>query len=253
MDKQGKWRLSPAYDMCYAYNPNGAWTSAHQMSINGKFDDITRHDLLELGARNNIRNASHIIDEVCDACATWPRIAKECDVPQSMIDEILPNMQLHSSLHNPWSLPQPTPGKTFSYHFKNLMSIEYFTVFLWLKRTHPKTHLMLYNALLQPYDISGTRQSPLHSFSPDSSWCYRQPVIIGFFFSILHLSPLTSYHIMVKQGFIKHSWKGTADDKLCPPLQGLMIHSLRKNTLFPWTLQTFLHFSFSQCQCITKE
>ena len=92
MDKQGKWRLSPAYDMGYAYNPNGAWTSAHQMSINGKFDNITRDDLLELGARNNIRNASHIIEEVCDVCATWPRIAKECDVPQSMIEKILPNI-----------------------------------------------------------------------------------------------------------------------------------------------------------------
>lgn len=94
MDKQGKWRLSPAYDMGYAYNPNGAWTSAHQMSINGKFDEITRVDLLELAARNNIRNASQIIDEVCAACAGWPQIAKECDVPQSMIDEIVPNMQL---------------------------------------------------------------------------------------------------------------------------------------------------------------
>lgn len=35
MDRGGKWRLSPAYDMGYAYNPDGQWTSAHQMSING--------------------------------------------------------------------------------------------------------------------------------------------------------------------------------------------------------------------------
>ncbi|MCF0198294.1 MAG: type II toxin-antitoxin system HipA family toxin [Bacteroidaceae bacterium] len=94
MDHQGKWRLSPAYDMGYAYNPNGAWTSAHQMSINGKFDHITRADLLELATRNNIRNASQIIDEVCHACADWPMMAKECDVPQAMIDQILPNLQL---------------------------------------------------------------------------------------------------------------------------------------------------------------
>ena len=94
MDKQGKWRLSPAYDMGYAYNPDGAWTSAHQMSVNGKFDDITRADLLELAARNNIRNASQIIDEVCDTCAHWQKIAKECEVPQAMIDQILPNMKL---------------------------------------------------------------------------------------------------------------------------------------------------------------
>lgn len=94
MDKKGKWRLSPAYDMGYAYNPNGAWTSAHQMSVNGKYDNITRADLLELATRNNIRNASQIIDEVCETCAGWYIIAKEVDVPQTMIDKILPNMQL---------------------------------------------------------------------------------------------------------------------------------------------------------------
>lgn len=94
MDKHGKWRLSPAYDMGYAYNPQGAWTSAHQMSVNGKFDNITRADLLELAARNNIRNAQQIVDEVCHTCASWEQLARECDVPQSMIDAILPNLQL---------------------------------------------------------------------------------------------------------------------------------------------------------------
>ncbi len=93
MDKHGKWKLSPAYDMCYSYKPDGSWTSAHQMSVNGKYDGITRKDLLELASRNNIRNASQIMDEVCDICATWPQIAKECDVPQSMVDRYLPNMQ----------------------------------------------------------------------------------------------------------------------------------------------------------------
>lgn len=35
MDESGSWRLSPAYDMGYAYNPSGFWTATHQMSING--------------------------------------------------------------------------------------------------------------------------------------------------------------------------------------------------------------------------
>lgn len=30
MDIGGKWRLSHAYDMGHAYNPDGQWTSAHQ-------------------------------------------------------------------------------------------------------------------------------------------------------------------------------------------------------------------------------
>ena len=50
MDSSGQWSLSPAYDMGFAYNPLGAWTATHQMSINGKFDNITRADLLSLAA-----------------------------------------------------------------------------------------------------------------------------------------------------------------------------------------------------------
>ena len=92
MDRDGKWHLSPAYDMGYAYNPDGKWTSAHQMSINGKFNGITKDDLLECAAKNNIKNAARIIDEVCQAASGWPEIARECEVPQKMIEAILPNM-----------------------------------------------------------------------------------------------------------------------------------------------------------------
>ncbi len=95
MGEDGVWRLSPAYDMGYSYNPNGGWTATHQMSINGKFDDITRKDLLECGAKNNIKNASLIIDEVREIASQWPTIAKECDVPQSMIEEIKSNLLLN--------------------------------------------------------------------------------------------------------------------------------------------------------------
>ena len=94
MDRGGKWRLSPAYDMGFNYNPKGDWTSKHQMSINGKFDNITRQDLLEFARRNNIKEASEIIDSIKDSASRWPIIAKECDVPPSMIDVIMPEMKL---------------------------------------------------------------------------------------------------------------------------------------------------------------
>lgn len=94
MGRDGVWKLSPAYDMGYAYNPDGGWTATHQMSVNGKFDDITRYDLLECAKRNNIRNASHVIDEICETASLWPSIATECEVPQNMIRAIAPNMRL---------------------------------------------------------------------------------------------------------------------------------------------------------------
>ena len=94
MDRDGKWRLSPAYDMGYAYNPEGVWTSRHQMSIAGKFDGISRYDLVECGKANGIKDSQGIIDELQDAVSSWPRIAKECEIPGSVIDSIFPNFQL---------------------------------------------------------------------------------------------------------------------------------------------------------------
>lgn len=94
MNEDGIWKLSPAYDMGYSYNPNGGWTATHQMSINGKFDNITRNDLLECAAKNNIKNASLIIEEISDTASLWPTIAKECDVPQNMIENIYNNFQI---------------------------------------------------------------------------------------------------------------------------------------------------------------
>lgn len=94
MDKTGRWRLSPAYDIGFAYNPNGSWTDTHQMSINGKFDNITRKDLLACATSNNIKNASGVIDKVCDIVSKWPEMARNCGVPQDMIDARLPHMLL---------------------------------------------------------------------------------------------------------------------------------------------------------------
>lgn len=94
MDKSGKWQLSPAYDTGFAYNPEGGWTSQHQMSVNGKFDNITRKDLLEFANRNNIKEASEIIDQISAAASRWREIAHNCGVPDKMINTIAPLFQL---------------------------------------------------------------------------------------------------------------------------------------------------------------
>jgi serine/threonine-protein kinase HipA len=94
MDESGKWRLSPAYDMGYAYNPNGRWTATHQMSINGKYDEITREDLLAFAQQNNIKEAADIIDDTCEVVSHWPEIANDCGVLPEIINTIYPHFQL---------------------------------------------------------------------------------------------------------------------------------------------------------------
>lgn len=94
MDESGKWRLSPAYDMGYAYNPQGGWTATHQMSVNGKFDGITRDDLLVFARQNNIKDSSSIIDGICEEVSKWPTFAADCGVPRKTTEVIFSNMLL---------------------------------------------------------------------------------------------------------------------------------------------------------------
>ena len=84
MDRKGKWALSPAYDMSWAYNPSGMWTSNHQMSINNKYDEITKEDLLAVARNVNIKHADQIIGQVVESVSHWPNLAKEYGIPDDI-------------------------------------------------------------------------------------------------------------------------------------------------------------------------
>ncbi len=61
MDRDGRWRLSPAFDVIYSHNPAGKWTDQHQMSVNGKQDHFTTSDLLVVGESISIPKPLEII------------------------------------------------------------------------------------------------------------------------------------------------------------------------------------------------
>ena len=92
MDQEGKWRLSPAYDISWCYNPQGAWTSKHQMSVNGKWDNITEQDMLNVAKNVNIKQPKQIIEQVAYAVSLWPKLAKEFGIPKEIIDLIKATM-----------------------------------------------------------------------------------------------------------------------------------------------------------------
>jgi serine/threonine-protein kinase HipA len=94
MDKQGVWRLSPAFDVCYAYNPNSYWVNSHSMSINGKRSNITRNDLLTVAKNMNIKKANNIIDQIADVVSNWNNYAKRTSVNTALKKEISKNLLL---------------------------------------------------------------------------------------------------------------------------------------------------------------
>ena len=88
MDKSGVWRLSPAYDVSWSYNPKGQWTSQHQMSINNKWTDITMGDLLTVASAMNIKRPREIIEKIIDVVAHWSDYATPLGIPQETIGAI---------------------------------------------------------------------------------------------------------------------------------------------------------------------
>lgn len=64
MDRDGRWRLSPAFDVIWSYNSKGEWTNRHQMTINGKSDGIERQDIIEVAKKFNIKKPLDIIADI---------------------------------------------------------------------------------------------------------------------------------------------------------------------------------------------
>lgn len=98
MDQDGIWKLAPAYDLCYANNPNSRWINKHQMSINQKQADISTNDLKAIAQTQGIRGFEEDIQRIQAAISHWPEIAKECGVRKNHIAEIQKAMDLQRDL-----------------------------------------------------------------------------------------------------------------------------------------------------------
>ena len=82
--------LSPAYDVTYAYNPAGDWTSSHQMLVNGKARGISDADMIECAKEANLSEAKarSIVNEVRGAVRDWPLFAAEAEVKGGFVEKI---------------------------------------------------------------------------------------------------------------------------------------------------------------------
>lgn len=94
MNNEGEWKISPAYDITYQYRKGGTWTNVHQSSINGKFDNFTRNDLLKLGKTFGIKKTDHILEEIITAVSKWSKIATEIDIHKKEIKDISNKLRL---------------------------------------------------------------------------------------------------------------------------------------------------------------
>ena len=90
MDRRGQWSLAPAFDVMYAYNPSGAWTAHHQMSLAGKRDGFTLDDLRAVAATASMKRgrAEKIAREVASAVTRWREFAAAAGVTERQAEMI---------------------------------------------------------------------------------------------------------------------------------------------------------------------
>jgi serine/threonine-protein kinase HipA len=88
LKKEGKWELSPAYDVCYAFSPDNRWISQHALSMNGKRKGITKEDLLSVENTIKTKKAVSIINEISENVSLWKKFADEVSVFPELRDRI---------------------------------------------------------------------------------------------------------------------------------------------------------------------
>lgn len=96
MNKAGGWSLSPAFDMTYSFNPSGAWTASHQMTMNGKRDHFTLEDFNACAKTASMKRgrAAKIVAEVQATVAQWPSFAEKAGVPDGVRERIRRTLNL---------------------------------------------------------------------------------------------------------------------------------------------------------------
>ncbi len=89
MTSEGKWQLSPAYDLTYGVdNSAPAFLNRHCITINGKNESITRKDLEAVAQRNDINDYKSLIGRVSAAVYKFKDYARELNIGQQLIESI---------------------------------------------------------------------------------------------------------------------------------------------------------------------
>lgn len=108
MEKNGTWHITPAYDITFTTNLDGAaYENVHSMSILGQNSGITEEILLQFAKLNGIKNGKRIIDEVSAAISCFYDHASNQHIDDYWKDRIEKRLA---------ELVPPTIGKTMSHY-----------------------------------------------------------------------------------------------------------------------------------------
>lgn len=100
MAADGTWALAPAYDVTHAHNPSpDAWTVQHQMSVNGRFADITNDDIATVADRHVVPGWRETVEQVRDAVTGWPEFAAAAGIDDANSAHVATDMSALAPKH----------------------------------------------------------------------------------------------------------------------------------------------------------
>ena len=89
MDREGRWNLSPAYDLMFTAN---TWLDAaacsHCLGVGGKFSHLTKEDFVDYGEDFGIENCPRTIDQVAEVVSSFPERCRQYGIEGSWTDRI---------------------------------------------------------------------------------------------------------------------------------------------------------------------
>lgn len=95
LEKGEKWRLAPAYDLCFSYDPTNHWVNQQTLSVNGKRLKILKTDLMTIAKDNNIKKGDKIIDEINLIIKSWNNYSNHAGVNIDLQRRIYENLNIY--------------------------------------------------------------------------------------------------------------------------------------------------------------
>ena len=125
MNRQGTWRLSPAYDMTYIFDTGGYLPNKeHCLMIGGKLQGISREDVICIANETGIHAPESIIRKVVAAVASFRTIAKRNGVKDEWIGRIEPTIIEHLKAWGEWKTGTDKPELVIHGHSVRNIRIE---------------------------------------------------------------------------------------------------------------------------------
>ena len=125
MDHQGKWRLSPAYDVTYIFDTGGYLPNKeHCLMIGGKLQDITRDDAIQFARENGIRRPDAIIRDVVASLKRFRSVATKYGVSEQWTGRVETTIIEHLQAWGEWQEDEAMSELTISGHLISNIRIE---------------------------------------------------------------------------------------------------------------------------------